>query len=151
MVIYIGADHRGFALKHEIFEMIKNEGYQVVDVGNTVLDENDDYPDFAAAVAEKVSRDTENAKGILICGSGVGVCVTANKFPKIRAALVASSDQAFDSKNDDNANVLCLGANYFEDNEKPKKIVMTWLQTPFSEEQKHTRRVLKIEAIEERI
>ncbi len=150
MVIYIGSDHKGYQLKKEIVLMLKNGGYEVSDLGNVAQDENDDYPDFAAKVAERVSRDIENAKGILICGSGVGMCVVANKFANIRAALVASSDQAFDSKNDDNANILCLGANYLSA-EQAKKIVLTWSQTPFSEEERHTRRLQKIEQVEQQL
>ncbi len=150
MVIYIGADHRGFKIKQELVAMLKYGGYEVADMGNAVYDESDDYPDFAARVAEKVSRDSENAKGILVCGSGVGVCVVANKFINVRAALVGSSDQAFDSKNDDNANILCLGSNYI-DAEQAKKIVLAWTQTPFSEEARHVRRLQKIEKIEQRL
>lgn len=147
MVTYIGADHRGFQLKNEIVEMIKNDGYSVVDMGNAIYDETDDYPDFAAKVAERVGRDAENSRGILICGSGVGVCVVANKFMNVRAALVGSGDQAFDSKNDDNTNVLCLGANYMNV-EQAKKIVLAWMQTPFSGEARHVRRLRKIDRIE---
>lgn len=149
MVTYIGADHRGFQLKKEIVEMIKNDGYAVVDMGNAMYDTNDDYPDFATKVAERVGRDTENARGILICGSGVGVCVVANKFLNVRAALVGSGDQAFDSKNDDNTNVLCLGANYLTV-EQAKKIVLAWMQTPFSGEARHVRRLHKVEQIEQK-
>jgi ribose 5-phosphate isomerase B len=147
MVIYIGADHRGFKLKEFLKDFLKAKGYSVADMGAQFYDENDDYPDFAQAVAKKVSLDYENAKGILICGSGVGVAVVANKFAKVRAALVASNDQAFDSRNDDDANVLCLAADYLEP-EEAKGIVTVWLQTPFADEEKFRRRLNKISEIE---
>lgn len=147
MVIYIGADHRGFELKEHLKNFLKAKGYQVVDLGAAFYDKDDDYPDFAAAVARKVSLDYENARGILICASGVGVNVVANKFMKVRAALVGSADQAFDSRNDDDSNVLCLGANYLELDEA-KNIVTVWLETPFAEEERFRRRLNKISQLE---
>lgn len=150
MLIYLGSDHRGFQLKEYIKALLKNMGYEVSDVGAFRYDTNDDYPDFASLVAERVSRDHENSRGILICGSGVGMDVVANKFPMIRAALVANPDQAFDSRNDDDANILCLASNY-ADAEIIKKIVMSWLKTPFSREERHRRRINKIHEIEEQL
>ncbi len=147
MVIYIGADHKGFELKAELKEFIQGLGYQVFDVGAETLDENDDYPDFAAAVAEKVSNEYENARGIVICASGVGVDIVANKFPRVRSSLVSTSDQAFDARNDDDANVLALGANYVRSDDV-KRILTTWLGTPFSGEERHRRRRDKISKIE---
>lgn len=148
MIIYLGADHKGFKLKGYIAGILKDHGYEIFDLGNFRYDQNDDYPDFARAVAEKVSRDYENARGILICGSGVGVDVVANKFPGVRSALVFNTNQAFDSRNDDNANILSLSADYLN-LEDAKKIVLTWLETPFSEEERHIRRIQKINQIEE--
>jgi len=150
MVIYLGADHRGFKLKEYLKDFLKNEGFEIVDLGNDHYDENDDYPDFAKLVAEKVSRGFENSRGIVICGSGVGVDVVVNKFPNVRGALVANPDQAFDSRNDVNANVLALAANFLEE-ETVKKIVRVWLSTPFSEEPRHQRRLSKISQIESEI
>ncbi|MAF79663.1 hypothetical protein CL629_01135 [bacterium] len=147
MVIYIGADHRGFELKAELKEFIQGLGYQVFDMGAETLDENDDYPDFAAAVAGKVSDDYENAKGIVICGSGIGVDIVANKFSRVRCSLVSTSDQAFDARSDDDANVLALGANIVN-SEEVKKILTTWLGTPFSDEERHRRRRDKISKLE---
>lgn len=150
MVIYIGADHRGFELKAELKEFIEGLGYQVFDMGAETLDEGDDYPDFAAAVAEKVSNEYENARGIVICASGVGVDIVANKFPRVRSSLVSTADQAFDARNDDDANVLALGASYVRTDDV-KRILTTWLGTPFSGEERHRRRRDKISAIELRI
>lgn len=150
MVIYLGADHRGFALKEHLKRFLTRLGYSVADLGNAVYDENDDFTEVAAKAAGKVSVDYENTRGILICGSGVGVDVVANKFANVRSALVASADQAFDSRNDDNANVLSLGANYLEP-DAAEKIVFTWLKTPFSGEDRYKRRLRALEALEEEV
>ncbi len=147
MTIYIGADHRGFALKEHLKTTLKAKGYQLVDVGNDHYDEADDYPDFAAKAARQVSEEYETARGILICGSGVGVDDVANKFPKVRSALAATPDQAFDSRNDDNTNVLSLAANYLTP-EAAEKIVATWLTTPFAGDERYRRRLKEIEDIE---
>ncbi len=147
MVIYIGADHKGFELKERIKLFLTDKGYQVADLGSNRYDENDDYADFAEAVARKVSMNYEAARGILICGSGVGVDVVANKFPNVRSALVSSSDQAYDARHDDDANVLSLGANYVNPAEA-EKIVLTWIGTPFADEEKFRRRLGKIRNLE---
>ena len=150
MIIYIGADHRGFELKEYLKNFLKTNAYEVVDVGNDHYDENDDYPDFAEAVGQKVSVDFDNSRGVVICGSGVGVDVVVNKFRNIRSVLAFSSDQAFDSRNDDNNNVIALPADFL-DQEKAKKILQTWLQTPFSKEERHKRRLEKIAQLELKI
>ena len=84
MIIYLGADHKGFKLKEYLKNSLKEKGYEIVDLGNDSYDENDDYPDFASAVAQRVSVDYEQSRGILSCGSGVGVDVVANKFKNVR-------------------------------------------------------------------
>jgi ribose 5-phosphate isomerase B len=147
MIIYIGADHRGFNLKESLKAFLQQSGYTIVDSGNAVLDENDDYPDFAAKLAKEVAIDPENRRGVLVCGSGVGVDVVANKFKNIRSSLVTTPDQAYLSRNDDDANVLSLGADVTDD-QMAKKILSVWLQTPFSGEEKHQRRIEKIKNIE---
>jgi ribose 5-phosphate isomerase B len=148
MVIYIGADHRGFELKEYLKKFLKSLGYEVVDRGNFGKDENDDYPDFAAVVARDVSIEHETAKGILICGSGAGMCIVANKFMYVRAALAMNSDQAFDARNDDDVNILCLAADYLNP-EEARKIVFTWLQASFEGAERFRRRLNKIQQIEE--
>jgi len=147
MVIYIGADHKGFNLKEIIKKDLTNAGYMVNDVGNFKKDELDDYVDFASAVALKVSLEFETSKGILFCGSGVGVSVVANKFRNVRCGLIFDSNQAFDAKNDDDINILAIPADYVDEN-TAKKIVVTWLQTPFSKEERHQRRLDKISFLE---
>lgn len=147
MIIYIGADHRGFKLKETIKSYLIKSGYTVHDVGNDHYDENDDYTDFAVKVTEKVSVNTSGSRGILLCGSGVGVDIVANKFPGIRSALVTIPNQAYVSRNDDDTNILSLAADYI-DPEEAKKIVSVWLQTPFSNDENHKRRLDKIKKLE---
>jgi ribose 5-phosphate isomerase B len=150
MVIYLGADHRGFELKQYLAGFLKGEGYSVADLGNAIYDENDDYPTFAAAVAEKVSIDYEGSRGILICGSGMGMCIVANKYMNVRAAFAAASDHAFDGRTEDNTNMLCLGANY-TDAAAARQIVTTWLTAPFSQEPRYARRLKEIGDLETKL
>ncbi|GMR19398.1 MAG: ribose 5-phosphate isomerase B [Patescibacteria group bacterium] len=144
-MIYLGADHRGFELKEKIKSWLADWGYQFEDLGNAVFDKTDDYPDFASAVARKVSENPEENRGILLCGSGVGVDITANKFKGVRSALVWSDDEELvkQSRSHDNSNVLSLPADHLMD-KQTQKIVKLWLETPFSEEERHVRRLKKI-------
>ncbi|MEW6617247.1 MAG: RpiB/LacA/LacB family sugar-phosphate isomerase [Patescibacteria group bacterium] len=148
MVIYIGADHRGFRLKEAIKNFLRDRGYQIFDVGNETYDEQDDYVDFAKNLARKVNNDYENSKGILVCGSGVGMSITANKFRNVRAALLTTPDQAFDARNDEDVNVLVLPADYLT-SDVVRKILITWIETPFSREERFRRRLDKLQRIEE--
>lgn len=147
MILYIGADHRGFELKEALRQFLKDSGYSVTDMGAASYDKGDDFVDFARLVAGKVSADIHNSKGILICGSGVGVDIVANRFPNIRSALAFSADQAIASRSEDDANVLSLPAD-FVDLEQAKKIVSVWMQTPFSNEERYRRRIEKIQNID---
>ena len=147
MLIFIGADHRGFKLKESLKEFLTKKGYTVIDKGNKVYEETDDYPDFAAAVAQEVAQDSFNRRGILICGSGTGMSIAANKFSEIRAVVAFNADQAFVSRRDLDTNVLALGADFL-DEEQAKKILSVWLQTDFSGEERHQRRLQKISEIE---
>ena len=146
MKIYIGADHRGFKLKAILADFLRGLGYEVVDLGDDKYDENDDYPDFAGAVVRRVIEEPES-RGILICGSGVGVDVAANKFKGIRSALAFNFDQARASRNDEDANVLSLAGDFLSE-EDAKKIIEVWVKTPFSGEERHKRRLQKISDLE---
>lgn len=148
MKVYLGADHRGFELKEKLCEFLKNEGYAVFDLGNNQYEKTDDYPDFAKLVAEEVAADPAEDRGILICGSGVGVCVAANKFKGIIAATLINPKHAAMVRNDENANIACLSAD-FVDFETAKEIVKTFLKTEFSIEERHQRRVSKIENLDQ--
>lgn len=147
MVIYIGADHRGFKLKESIRDFLKNKGYEVVDMGNVRYDESDDYVDFAKEVASKVSTNPDDSRGILVCGSGVGMDVTANKFKAVRSALAISPDHVYASRQEDNTNVLSLAANFINEADA-QKIVSVFLETPFSTEECYKHRLDKIGQIE---
>lgn len=148
MVFHIGSDHRGFDLKEKLKNYLKDSGYEVVDDGPATIDPNDDYPKYASVVASRVSADTYGqTKGILICGSGAGVCIVANKFSGIRAGLMFAPDQAYSAKEDDDINVLCLASD-FTDEQAAKMIIASWIQTPFSNEEKDKRRLREITEIE---
>lgn len=147
MLIYIGADHRGFELKESLKNFLEKKGYEVVDVGAEKFDENDDYPDFARLVGMAINQDPISRKGILICGSGVGVDIVANKFKRVRSSLIFNPDQAFMARNDDDANILSLSADFLNE-EDAKKILGTWLATGFSGKEQHRRRIEKIGGIE---
>ncbi len=142
ITIYIGAAHRGFARKEHIKTWLVRNGYHVVDCGASVYDADDDYPDYAQAVARRVAIDT-NARGIVICGSGVGVCIAANKIDGIRAGLALSPAHVRDATQHDHLNMLCLSADYMTDDEA-NACVRAFLETCYSQEERHVRRVKKI-------
>ena len=143
-MIYLGADHRGFRLKEEIKKFLAEKNYQFEDMGNLAYDPNDDYTDFAKLVAKKVSEKPEENKGILICGSGVGVDIVANKFKGVRSALADGVQTAKQSREHDDTNVLSLPADEVNF-EIAKQIITVWLETPFSNGEKYKRRIGKIE------
>ena len=147
MQIYLGSDHRGFNLKETVKAALLGDGYPVKDKGNLKHEEEDDYPDSARAVAELVSVSPDEARGILFCGSGVGVCVVANKYAGVRAALGASGDIVLAGRNDDDINVLCIPSD-FTSELQALSLVRVFLGTPFSGEDKHRRRLQKISEIE---
>lgn len=143
--VYIASDHRGFDLKKKIKEFLNREEYKIIDLGNQKYDTDDDYTDFAIKLGEKTAK--EKAKGILICGSGVGVCVSVNKIKGVRGGLCMSEKQARLARTDDDINVLCLSAdlNSLEENEK---IAKAFLETKFSSSENHFRRIIKIKEYE---
>jgi ribose 5-phosphate isomerase B len=147
MTIYIGADHGGFNLKESLKGVLKNDGYDVVDCGASEHVDGDDYPEFAAAVAERVSRAPDQSRGVLACRSGFGVDIVANKFPKVRAVLPMSPDHAYQARHDDDANVVCFAADFMDD-ASVKNIVKVFLSTPFAKEERYARRLQKIADIE---
>ena len=147
MTIYIGADHLGFNLKERLKAALKNDGYDVVDVGAAQFVLDDDYPDYASAVAEKVAAAPTETRGIVLCGSGFGVDIVANKFKGVRAGLASTPDHAYLGRHDDDINVLALAAD-FVDEAAALNIMKVFLTTPFAKEEKYTRRLQKIAKIE---
>ena len=148
MHIAIGADHGGFPLKTVLLEHLKKLGHSVRDLG-TYDSEPVDYPDYARAVANAII-DGRADRGILICGSGVGACVAANKFPEIRAAICHDTFSAHQGVEDDNMNVLCLGARVVGP-ELAKDIVTAYLKATFSGAERHVRRLSKVAEIEKEL
>lgn len=146
-MLYIASDHAGFKLKNELSELLKNFGYEVSDLGAFVEDPGDDYPDFAYILAKKVAE--ENARGILICKSGVGMTISANKLKGVYAALCKTTNEAIKSREHNNTNVLVLDDEGLLAIEVYDKVVKPWLETKFNNEERHLRRIEKIKAIEE--
>ncbi len=143
MNIPIAADHAGFEAKETVKKILKDLGYEAEDFG-THSDASTDYPEFAVKVAEHVDTG-QHSRGILVCGSGQGMCMTANKYPNIRAALVYDEESAAMSRKHNNANILCLPGRKLSIDEM-KKIIETWLKTDF-EGGRHERRTEKIKSL----
>ncbi len=146
MIVPIASDHAGFKAKEITIKLLEEMGYMPVDFG-THDSESVDYPDFAIQVAKKVN-DGEHPFGILICGSGQGMCMTANKYPNVRGALVYDEDIASLTRSHNNANILCLPGRILKEGEI-KKILKSWFDTPF-EGGRHERRVNKISKLTEK-
>ena len=142
MPLYLGSDHAGFRLKNQIREYLKDKNYRVVDIG--VFEEvSSDYPDIAREVAEKVAENS-GSFGILICGTGIGMCMVANKVKGIRAANCESETCTQMARQHNDANILCLGGRIV-DFEKTKILVDIFLTEKFEGGERHERRVKKIE------
>lgn len=144
-MIYIAADHTGFQLKEQVKQFLTELGEQFEDLG-TKSAQSVDYPDFAALAAQKIQADSQ-AKGILLCGSGQGICIAANKFKGIRAAQAWDEATARAGRNDDDVNVLCLAARH-QTIDQVKPIIKTFLQTPFESVERRVRRLQKIAQLE---
>jgi len=145
MKIAVGADHAGYALKERLLEKLKADGHEVVDYG-THSTESTDYPDFAAAVGRAVVKKDADT-GLLVCSSGVGMSIAANKIHGIRAALGTNTDEVSYVRKHNDANVLAIGARY-TDEQTAKDLLDTYLTTPF-EGGRHTRRIEKINKLEQ--
>jgi ribose 5-phosphate isomerase B len=151
MKIYLGADHNGFDLKAKLYDFLLRSGHDVIDCGDLERDKNDDFPQFAGRAVSALLADDDfghegGAKGILICGSGQGMCMAANRFKGIRASLCWNLTEARSSRNDDDANVLCLSARSL-DNEKAEAIMNTWLNTPFAGATRYKRRLQELDQL----
>lgn len=148
MIIYLGADHRGFALKEYIKEKLKAQLRDVIDLGAKELVLGDDYPEFAAAVAKKVSEGvTADDRGIVFCGSGFGVDIVANKIRGVRSALAMSPQHIAQGRNDDNVNVLAVAADFLS-TATVEEIVKAFITTPYAGEEKYARRIEEIKKLE---
>ena len=142
MQVYIGSDHGGFELKNYLKEWLVEQGYSVEDCGNTVLDPADDYPIYALSVAKAVASNPES-RGILICRSGVGVTIAANKVQGVRASLATNVEEVRHAREHDDLNVLALSGDYISEDEA-KEFVAAFLNTDFSQHERHIRRLQQI-------
>jgi len=140
MKIHIGSDHNGFAYKQQLIAALQKMGHDVIDEGDKVDNPDDDFPEFAGKVSVALLADSDpNARGILICGSGQGMCMAANRFKGIRASLCWNEEEAKASRNDDDSNVLCLSSRYISLNET-ESIINVWLNTAFAGAPRFVRR-----------
>jgi ribose 5-phosphate isomerase B len=140
--IYVGADHAGFDLKQKLVAELKKLGYEPIDVGPKALDPADDFPDYAKPVAQAVSGG-EVRRGVLTCGTGLGMAYTANRYPNVRAAVAWSAEIAELARKHNDANILVLPSRFVSEQEG-LEILHKWLDTKF-EGGRHLRRVEKIE------
>lgn len=146
MKVFIGADHNGFRLKEHIEHYLRSLGHDVKDVSGNKLDPHDDFPLHAARVANQVLANAGSV-GILLCGSGQGVCMAANRFKGIRASLVWNEDEARSSRNDDDANVLCLAARELVELDQAKELIDIWLATDFNGAARYQRRIKQLDEL----
>ena len=147
MRVAIGADHAGFHLKEDVAKALRKLGQDVLDLGTYRAEPSDDYPDFARAVGQAIV-DGQADRGILICGSGVGVSVAANKMPGIRAAVCHDTYSAHQGVEHDDMNVLVLGSRIIG-TELAHELVRAFLGAQFTGEERHLRRLAKVKAIED--
>lgn len=146
MTIYLGADHAGFRLKTMLSEHLVHQGHNVLDCGAQNLDAEDDYPRFAYAVASRILGGDDDDLGVLICGSGQGMSMAANRVNGVRAALAWSEETAVSSRADDNANVLVLPSRFISD-EEAIDILDTFIETHFKSNPKYQRRLDELEQL----
>lgn len=146
MIVAVGCDHAGFPLKGDVLEAVRRAGHTLLDCGADGETPDDDYPDYAAAVAHAV-LDGRAERGIVLCGSGVGASIAANKFPGIRAGLCGDTFSAHQGVEDDSMNVLCLGARVAGPS-LCAELVGAFLAAHFSGADRHVRRLQKVLAIE---
>ncbi|HPR09493.1 RpiB/LacA/LacB family sugar-phosphate isomerase [Candidatus Saccharibacteria bacterium] len=145
--IYIGADHNGYELKAKLTDYLQRGGYTVSDEGDREQHPDDDFPQFAAQVIHAMATDPSyDVRGILLCGSGQGMCMAANRYKGIRAVLGYNQESARSSRNDDDSNVLCLPAREL-DFEGAISIMHTWLLTPFADAPRYKRRIEQLDQL----
>lgn len=147
MKLFLGADHNGFVLRNSLLTYLKRAGYEVHDEGDNTLNPEDDYPVFAATVVHNMlASGDDDARGILICGSGQGMCIAANRHKGIRACLGYDRESIRSARNDDDANILCLPAKTLE-KDSANMLVETFLNTPFSHIGRHQRRIRELDEL----
>lgn len=145
MKVFVGSDHNGFSYKAKVVSFLQKQGHEVIDDAIGALNPDDDYPVFARKVTSDMLASGDNeARGILICGSGQGMCMAANRFKGIRAALGYDRESVRSARNDDDANVLCLGVGTLE-SDTSMNLIDTFLRTPFAAAPRFTRRIQEMD------
>ena len=144
--IYFGADHGGFEFKQRLIELLSTKSYELVDMGPATYNNDDDYVDYAEKVCKEVISN--KARGVLICKSGHGMAITANKFRGVYASVCWNATSAMKARKDDDINVLCLPGELITLDDA-KKTVLSWLETPFESVERRNRRLEKVRGIEE--
>lgn len=148
MKLYIGADHNGYELKQKLTEYLRGRGHEVIDEGNQQLDPADDFPLYAHELVAAMQSDSDpEARGILICGSGQGMVMAANRYKGVRASLVWNESSAKDARSDDDSNILCMAAKELPNFDDVIKITDVWLSTPFLGEERFVRRIKQIDEV----
>jgi ribose 5-phosphate isomerase B len=147
-MLYLASDHGGLALKENVKKYLLAQSVSFVDMGPYKLDPADDYPDYAKRVAQKIAINPARDIGLLLCRSGQGMCVAANKVKGVRAVSAWNEKLAFSTRNDDFANILCLAGDYLKPSQA-KKILHKFITTPFSSAPRHKKRINKIKKLEQ--
>ncbi len=145
MKVFIGSDHGGYMLKEILKGVLENGGYEVVDVGNNQLDENDDYVDFGVAVAKKVLENPDS-RGVILCKNGMGMSIVANRFKGVRCGLAFNAETTRRGRRDDDINILSLPAEYINEGQAVE-MVKVFLTEKFGDEERYLRRINKLELI----
>jgi ribose 5-phosphate isomerase B len=147
MKVFLGADHRGYEIKGRFKTFFEKLGYEVIDVNPTPLNPEDDYPAIAASLVKQVLLAEKNdQKGILVCGSGQGMIIAANRFKGIRACLCWNEAEARASRNDDDSNILCLSSDQIPF-EKAQSVITTWLSTDFGAAARYIKRISELDQL----
>lgn len=147
MIVYLGADHNGYELREELLRYLKSAGYEVHDDGNERLNPEDDYPIFAARVVnDLLASNDPDARGILLCGSGQGIMIAANRYKGIRACLGYDLESVRTARNDDDCNVLALPAKILKSDEA-NTLVEAFLNTRFGDAPRYTRRIKELDQL----
>lgn len=148
MLIYLGADHRGYYLKERIQKYLEKRGHWAIDEGDEKLDPEDDFTIFATRVVNAIkASDDPDPRGILVCGSGQGMAIAANRHRGIRAGLGWCEEAARSTRNDEDSNVLALPAEILENGNEWQNIIDTWLSTPFAGAERYKRRIRQLDEL----
>jgi len=149
MKIFLATGHGGFEYKKKLLNLLNQQGYEVIDCGNTLFDPKDDYPDFVNKLAKLMATEP-NSYGVVMCRNGIGACIATNRHIHLRCGLCFNKTHVKSARQDDNINVLAIPADYLKI-EQVVQIVNTFLDTPFSNHERHNRRLAKINQLTSKV